>query len=414
MFKIKPKIYITFILVLSLTFSLIGCGSKTEKSSKEKKLNIYVDIKDKHSLNIIKFLTDEYKKEKPKTTIIVSNAMGTDTLKDISKGKVGDIIFVSRNKMIELQTKGLLSDVSAYYEKNKINEKYYNVMNSYGRYSDKYYGIGVIPYTIEVLYNKEALKKLNIKEPINIKEGEDILIKLNKESIKVPVILTDDIDINNALASLMVGNEKNAYNVDNIYNSSKEAYKEKKEFQSMFDSIQNLYKNGIVNKNTFEIGNENAIKKFVNGDIPMIISISYYYKEFNQNNVGLIEDYSSMASFKGNVPVIVNALLCKPINGENEEEVNDFIKFAFSDTTQKKLLEKGFITGNSKVNEEAKGMASSIAKHLSSSNENGIIFLYNLPEKFSAGMSSRIEKILSGQYKGDEWNTLVDEVFKYE
>lgn len=411
--KTKFKKYISCIIILCLIVSLVGCKGK-ETSTKEKKLSVYVDIKDKHSLNIIKFLIDEYKKEKPKTNIIINNSMGTDTLKDISKGNVGDIIFISRNKMIELQGKGLLSDLSSYYDKNKINENYYNVMNSYGRYSDKYYGIGIMPYTLEIFYNKEALKKINVKEPVNIKDGQDILAKLNKQSIKVPVILTEDIDINNAIASLMISNKKNIYNVDSIYNSSKDAYKEKKEFQSIFDNIQTLYKSGIVNKNTFEIGNENTIKRFVNGDIPMIVSISYYYKDLNDKNVGLIEDYSSIASFKGNVPIIVNALLSVPINGENAEEVNEFIKFAFDEKTQKKLLEKGFITGNMKVNEKADGLGKSIAEHLKAGNENSIIFLYNIPEKFYVAISSKIEKILSGQYSGKEWNSIVDEIFKYK
>ncbi|WP_034870073.1 ABC transporter substrate-binding protein [Clostridium lundense] len=411
--KTKLKKYISCIIILCLIISLVGCKGK-EASTKEKKLSIYVDIKDKHSLNIIKFLIDEYKKEQPKTNITVNNSMGTDTLKDISKGNAGDIMFISRNKMIELQGKGLLSDLSSYYDKNKINESYYNVINSYGRYSDKYYGLGIMPYTLEMFYNKEALKKINTKEPTNIKDGQDILGKLNKQSIKVPVILTEDIDINNAIASLMISNKKNIYNVDSIYNSSKEAYKDKKEFQSIFDNIQTLYKSGIVNKNTFEIGNENTIKRFVNGDIPMIVSISYYYKELNNKDIGLIEDYSSIASFKGNVPIIVNALLSVPINGENAEEVNEFIKFVFNEKTQKKLFQKGFITGNMKINEEAKDLGKSIAKHLKEGNENSIIFLYNIPEKFYVAISSKIEKILSGQYTGKEWTSIVDEVFKYK
>ncbi len=55
------------------------------------------------------------------------------------------------------------------YEKNNITKDYYNVFNSYGRFKDKYYGLPIIPYTIEVLYNTEALNKLKIEEPKNIK-----------------------------------------------------------------------------------------------------------------------------------------------------------------------------------------------------------------------------------------------------
>lgn len=175
MTRMKYKKYITFIIILIIMFNLTACNKKDEASNKEKKLSIYVDIKDTHSLNIIKFIMDEYKKENPKTNIIINNAMGSNTLEDISKGNAGDIIFTSRNKMIELQKKGLLSDLASYYDKNKLNDRYYNVINSYGRYSDKFYGIGLIPYTIEIAYNKEMINKLNIKEPTNIKYIEDVL-----------------------------------------------------------------------------------------------------------------------------------------------------------------------------------------------------------------------------------------------
>lgn len=228
------------------------------------------------------------------------------------------------------------------------------------------------------------------------------------------MVLTDDIDINNAISALIMSNKKNIYNIDNMYNGSKEAYKGKKEFQSIFDSIQSLYKKGIISKNTFEIGNENTIKKFVNGDIPIIVTISYYYKELNEKHIGLVEDYNSIASFKGNVPVIVNTLLCVPINSERGEEVNDFIKFTFDDKTQKKLLEKGFITGSKKVNDKLKGIGKIISKHLSESNENSILFMYNIPEKFYIAMSSKIQNILSGSYNGKEWHNIVEEVFKYK
>ncbi len=67
--------------------------------------------------------------------------------------------------MIKLSQKGLLNNMETSYEKNNITKDYYNVFNSYGRFKDKYYGLSIIPCTIEVLYNTDALKKLNIEEP---------------------------------------------------------------------------------------------------------------------------------------------------------------------------------------------------------------------------------------------------------
>ncbi|WP_164508998.1 ABC transporter substrate-binding protein [Clostridium rectalis] len=409
----RKKYKIIICLLCLIIFANIVSCNKNQVVNKDKKLNVYVDIKDKHSLNIIKFLLDEYKKENADVNVNITNAIGGDVLKDVSKGTSGDIVFTSRNKMIELQNKGFLSDLSSYYDKYTIKERYYNIMTSYGRYSDKYYGIGIMPYTIEILYNKEVLDKCKINEPLRIQDVENIAKKLNQDSIKVPVILTDDLDVNNALASLIISNKKNIYNVDNIYNSSAASYKEKKEFQNMFDSINNLYKKGIINKNIFEIGNENTLKKLSNSDIPVAVSISYYSKEINDENIGIVQDYSGIGSFKGNVPVIINALLCIPVNNENGDETNEFIKFVYSDETQKKLLDNGFITGNKKVNEELKDNFKIMEKHLEESNENSILFIYNLPDKFRVDISSKIDSILTGKYSGKEWEIIIEDLFKY-
>ena len=37
------------------------------------------------------------------------------------------------------------------FEKNKIDENFHKIIYSVGRYNDKYYGIGLVPYTVEFL-----------------------------------------------------------------------------------------------------------------------------------------------------------------------------------------------------------------------------------------------------------------------
>ncbi|MEW9094998.1 MAG: ABC transporter substrate-binding protein [Clostridiaceae bacterium] len=409
---VSYKKFLCLFMILVLSFNFGGCKNRKEAQRGEKKLNIFIDIKDKQSLNTIKFLIEEFEKENPKINVTINNSIGINNVEDVSKEKIGDIIVTSRNKMIELQKKGYLNDLSNYYEKNKINERYYNIFKSYGRFCDKYYGMSIIPYTTEVFYNKEALDKLKLPIPTKINDLDNLLKNLNQLSIRVPVILTEDLDIYNAISSLVVRDKENMYKIDCIYGFSQDFYKERKEFQSLLDDIQNLYKKGVINKNTFELGNGTTIKKFTNGDIPLIISTSHYYNELNKHNIGVIEDYDSMVSFKGSVPVIVNALICLPVNGENGEEVGEFIKFVYSDETQKKLLEKGHITGNINANKELTGIGTTMRKHLEDNNENAILFVYNLPENIYVALTSQIEEILSGKYNGKEWEDILKEVYK--
>lgn len=418
--KLKKYKFVIMFLILVICMNVAACKKPAAQTQKEKTINIYVDNKDKYSTNIIKYFTEEYKKSNPGTKLNVNNSLGNeDTIvEDVTKGNAGDIIFTTRNTMIELFQKGLLSDMAPVYEKNNISEKYYNILASYGRIGDKYYGIGVMPYTIEIFYNIETLNKLKLAPLNNIGDLAAVLKKINLSNIKIPVVLSEDLDINNGLASIIFTNKIKIEKMEKLYGSGKENYKNMKDMQEVFDDINYMVKEGIINKNTFTSGTENDINNLVKGDIPLLIGTSYYNNNFSiENNsaafnIGILEDYSGIQSYKGNVPVMVNTIICIPASGKNSEEVNDFIKFIFSEDTQNKLVEKGFISGNKKSNEGIKGIGKIMVKHLEGSGDNNIIFTYNLPKQFKNVIVSKIDSILSGRYTKKEWEEIVDEVYK--
>ena len=402
-------------LVIILFITLGGCQRKKgpAKDSKEKNLNVYVDVKDKNSLNIIKFLTEEYKKESPQTKIKINDVLGGggNIIEDISKGTEADLIFTSRSTMMELSEKGLITDMAQYIEKNKVEDKYYNIILSYGRVGDKYYGIGLIPYTMEIFYNTDALSKLGVPQPTNVKEMTGVIKKLSNSNIRIPVVVSEDLDINIALSSIAASNTIKISDLDNIYDN-KDAYKNMKDMQKIFDVINTNVKELGINKNSFEIGNESTLTSLVNGNVPLAISTSYYYNNVKDAKIAVVEDYSMLNNQKGNVPVIINTIMCMPTNGKNAEETGKFIKFAVDEKTQAKLIKKGFITGNKKSNEKLSGIGASIEKHLLSSNDSSIVYVYSLPKKFQGAISAKIDNILSGKHTGNEWIDIVNEVYK--
>ncbi|MBU5301504.1 ABC transporter substrate-binding protein [Clostridium sporogenes] len=410
----KFKKIICFILILILPITFVSC--KKENKTNNKELNMYIDIKDENSLNILKIIMEEYKKSNEDVKININNALGSNVEEELKKEKSPDLIFVSRNEMIKLSQKGLLDNMETSYEKNNITKDYYNVFNSYGRFKDKYYGLPIIPYTIEVLYNTEALNKLKIDEPKNINDIKNVMKKLKTSSTKVPVMLTNDLDINSVMFSIISNNITNSMELENIYNKEKKEYQNLKNMQEPFNIINNMVKDNTLDENSFEEGKEVTLEKFNNGDIPIIISTSYYNNQIKNPNIKSVKQLYNVNKLNNTEPVIINSIMCLPLKAKNSEEANNFIDFTFSEKTQKYLLKKGFVTGNKKINKEKEGELTKLNKttveKLSNLNENSILILYNLPNTFKSSISASIDKILNNEYTGKEWNKIVEDNLK--
>lgn len=410
--KFKKIICLILILICPITF--VSC--KKENKNNNKELNMYIDIKDENSLNILKIIMEEYKKSNEDVKININNALGNNVEEELKKEKSPDLIFISRNEMIRLSQKGLLDNMEASYEKNNIIKDYYNVFNSYGRFKDKYYGLPIIPYTIEVLYNTEALNRLKIEEPKNINDIKDIMKKLKNSSTKIPVMLTNDLDINSVMFSIISNNITNSMEFENIYNKSQNEYKKFKNMQEPFNIINNMVKENYLDENTFEEGKAVTLEKFNNGDIPMIISTSYHNNKIKNSNIKSVKQLYNVNKLNNTEPVIINSIMCLPLKSKNSEEANNFIDFTFNEKTQKYLLKKGFVTGNKKINKEKEKELNKLnkttAEKLSGLNENSISMLYNLPNTFNSSISAHIDNILNNEYTGEEWNKIVEDNLK--
>ncbi|AVP53868.1 carbohydrate ABC transporter substrate-binding protein [Clostridium tetani] len=403
---LKIKRIIIFISII-LLFLPVGCRTleKKDLEEKENKLNIYLDIKDKHSLELIKLAIDEYTKENSKVKINTINSIGDSSKKDISEKKM-DLIFTNESNMIALQNEGLLKDVDIYLKKNKIDENFHKIIYSVGRHNDKYYGIGLVPYTVEFLYNKDKLKELKLEEPKDGDKLRKLLKELNNKNISIPTVLTEDIDVNDVILSMAMKKNLNLYNLNLSYIATR-----KKEFQEIFKKINDLQKQGVINNNTFKLGNEGSIKKLVNSNIPAIISISYYNNEFkDKDNIEIIDSLQWDKNLKINLPIIIDNVICIPINSENNENIHKFISYVYGDKFQEKLYSKTGITANKKISKKEGHIQEKINKHIEESSIEDIIISQVMPENLRMSIVSKIEKILSGNYTGKEYDEILEEI----
>ena len=408
----KTKNLFSVLIVLFMIFNLSACMSS--KDEKQKKLNIFLDTTDKYSSNAIKYLIEDYEKKYPDVEIKLNDSIGGkgDILETINVGTEIDVLFTNRNKIIELSKKGLLSDLQSNYEKADIRDRYFDIMGSYGRVGDKYYGIGVVPYSIELLYNKANLEKLNIPNPKNLEEWLNVLKQTNGKDIKTPVVLSENIDMNEILFSMIASKVMGIHELEENYDSGIEGYKKVKAMQETFSEFNSLIKNTGINKNTFEMGNEETINNFNNGDAPLLACISYYNSKLNGSNIGIIGDYNNSSKYGSNIPIIINSLLCVPLNAKNGDNANDFIKYIYSDEVQTRIADKGIISGDKNANTKISGIGKIIVEHIYKANDNSILILNNLPEKVKNGVLLAIKRILDGGYNPKQWEELLKDCYK--
>jgi len=401
-------------LVSIMMFGLCSCKSnKKAKEENPKKLNIFLDTTDEYSYKVIKYLIDDYKKNNPDVTVKLNDVLGdkSDIMETINLGTEIDVMFTNRTTLIELTKKGVLSDMQGTYQDNDINDRYYNIMGSYGRVGDRYYGIGVVPYSIELLYNKANLEKLKIANPNNMEQWLNVLKQINDKNIKTPVVLTGDVDGFGAIFSLIASNSIDIHEIEGSYDSGEE-YKKLKDVQDVFSKFNLLTKENDITKNTFELGNEQNISSFNDGDSPLLVSISYFNSKLNGNNIGVIGDYDNNSRYGSNVPIIINSLLSVPVNAKNVDTADDFIKYIYSDEVQARIVQKGIISGNKIANNKVSGIGKSMVKHIYKANDNSMLMLYNLPLKIKNNVILALKKILDGGYNGNEWEDILKESYK--
>ena len=402
-------------LSLITVFSLSACKWLGDKNSKDqKKLNIFIDTKDDHSYKVIKFLVDDYKKNNPDVQLKLNDILGdkSDIMDTINLGTEIDVMFTNRNDFIELSKKGVLSDMEGTYEDNNINSRYFNIIGSYGRIGDKYFGIGVLPESIEFFYNKVNLKKLKIASPNNLEEWLNVLKQVNGMGVSTPAVLNEDIDASGTLFSLIASKSVNVNEIQESYDVGEQGYKKIKDMQGVFDKFNLLTKNYGITRKSFELGNEQSVTNFNNGDSPLLIGTSYYNSKLNGDNIGVIGDYDNNSKLGSDVPIIINSILSVPVNAKNGDSADAFIQYIYSDKVQARLVEKGIITGNKVANNKIIGIGKSMVKHIYKANDNSMPILYNLPNKVKKTVVLTLKKIIDGKYSSKEWEEILKESYK--
>lgn len=400
----------SLVIVLILLFSMIGC-SRDKKSQQKGSLNIIIENNATADMEGVNSLISLYKKDHSNIDIKVENINSFNKIKkEISSKKEHDVLICNRSIMIELAREGLISDITNNLATNKATEKFNNIVLSYGRIDNKYYGLGTIPYSIQFIYNKNEASKYGINA-----DSEDIgsIAKLSKDkNIKIPVVLPKEIDLPLALSIVAANNTVDEMELEKNFDVGKDKYKQVTSMQDVFKLLNAMNKDYGITKDTLYKADNSAIKKVEDGEIPFAFVTSLAGKELEESkNIKTLSGKLLSAS-KVNPPIVVEHVICSVQNAPDKEEINRFLDFITKNEPYEKLGKEGIMTGNKQGNTFLKGFSQEMIWPLSVANENNIAYYYNIPSKMQPFLLDTVNKVFDGTYNGNEWNTIVENTYK--
>jgi ABC-type glycerol-3-phosphate transport system substrate-binding protein len=407
MIKIKKIVFIVLMIILNCNL-LLGCSKG--KDEPKGKLSILIQNNASQDVDVINTLIANYKKAHSQIEIKIENMTENEKIEKVTVDKPDyDVLICERNMMISMARQGYLSDISSNVSNNKMIDKFYSIVSTYGRIDDKYYGIGVMPYSLTFIYNRQQAAGY-------IKNSDEMdlmsLIRLSKEkNFKIPIALPKEMDISLAVASIIADNMINETDLEKNFDIGQDKYKKLTQMQEMFKFMNTLYKDYGVSADKFVLSDTSIVKKVESGEVPFALVTTLSSKEIDESKNIAVVNNNIIDGSKVNPPVVIDHLVCQLQNAKNKDEVVRFLDYLSDDESYKALGKEGIITGNRSANSELKGLQSQMIWPISVANENNIVFYHNLPYKMKPHIIEQTKNLINGVYSGKEWQTIVDKTY---
>ena len=400
----KRKIIPVLIFICFCSF-LIGCRNKKNNDIKE--VNLYYNTQSVKSISYVSDLIKRYEeKQGGKINIIPVNDV-SEIEKHIDAKKDSFLVLLDGYDFIDYKNKNYLRDLSFLFKEKSIKEKFIDINNLYGIHEGKYYGLGLTPYSLSLLYNKEALKDLGIE----IKENNyiEILTKLREKNIKIPTHIKSEYS-KELLFSCLIANDTinyDLYKTDKI-NKLSEKINNIENGQKIFDVMHDLYNKNILREDMFLEDNKSAIKDFNEGKIPVLLTTTLSAQDITNKEGIDIVDKMPIQNKIVNTNVGIDVTLCSVIGTTNIDHVDNFLRFLIEENPFEVLSKKNCITGNIEADSNLKGVQIKMANDIASADEINKFYINIISNEDISKIDKECKKVLSGKYDGKEWSRVLE------
>ena len=421
--------YLCILLMLTLIMSIVLTSCKKENKidiniKKPVTLTFYTFLEDGKEAEAYKEIINEFEKEHDNINIkLVADANGyNQKIKTaLESGKAPDIIGLQRKDMLQYAKQGYLKDLTSFVDSNNIKDKYYGVSLGYGKFENKYYGIGDLPKTVEWFYNVDMFEKAGLSEPKNLDDLINVCNKL-KNKTKTPIVLgaKDAWTINTLLGLITVQNVSTDELIKAYTNDDKAAFQNLKGMNESIDIIDQLLKSGAISRRCDDYNYADSVDAFVNGKAAILPGGTWTIDKIEKMkpNGFKYKAFEYPVKFKegGNSDYCATAIHVVTVNAKTkrEKQVMEFMEFLSSDKAQEIFAEKNGISGLKSVNKESENeVENQVIKHLDSTNGNSIMYVDNVSNKMSEVTQERIQKMISSRKvePSEVWDLIVEQSF---
>jgi ABC-type sugar transport system, periplasmic component len=402
---VRMKKVISIFLIISITSFLFGC--KKQNLSVDDNIKILMEENKITAPENINKLIEGYKQKNSKIKVdVISKPNIYQSIKN--KEVEPDIVISSRDTFIDIAEENNFRFIDEIFEQEKFSENFNNINRVSGRINDRYYGLGLLPYTFDFIYNPEALGKLGIRVPQNSQEALGVLKQFKDNNIQVPYILPKDITVELALSTYVANYLLIPSELKDNYKSGKEDYQKVNKMETMFSTMKSFSDKGYLNKGMFKETTIDEIKELEKGTIPILFGTSNLAKYINENSP--VRSYSNI-NLSENInysPTGISAMISLYASGKNKEGGRKFIDYLMKEEAYEALSKEGIITGSKSLDEKLKGTRGEMALEVKNANENNLLYFYNLPTKYVELIKNKLNEISSGKYSGEAWKEVVD------
>lgn len=389
----KRLIYLVSTIII--TVFLLGCNNQNKKE--QNKINVLITEDAVGDTEFFDTVIEKYSEEGNEVNLI--KIKEKDLNENIIKSTNSDFIYTNRNNMLKLVKQELVKELNDYYAQNNLLEKLYIGNISYGRSDKNYYGVTVNPYSLVLLVNNDLYELTN-----------DNLLEATLYTNYIPSLLPKKININTAISSLIANNTNLSWKLSDAYEESKETYESISEGQLLFNNIKRLYDEKKIQRDKFMLVGEEAINKFKNGEIPILLTTTLISSKLIGNENFTVLNKAQLDLLDINSTFDASGVILVSTKNKNDKVINDFLSYFTDEHKLNYITEKGIITGNKIADDKLSGNKSVLQKTIIDCNENNIIYEENLPSDMLINLKVELENSFKGIYDGKEWSRIVSTI----
>lgn len=400
MYRLKIKFnYICLIMVVICV--LVSCGKK-ENSGKE--IEIYFNEKTVQKIDVIKRVVKTYEDVSGKKIKLIGVSDENEIKKNIKEKSEAKLVVLDGYSFYDFIENDLLRDLTYLYKEKRTREKFSIITNVYPRQNGRYWGISLMPFSLDLILNVDYLEKLGVRiEKDNMAEA---IMQLKEKDIKIATWIESEYS-KELLLSALVANDTVIYELSEreITGAIEKKITSIKDGQRIFDEMYKYYQMGSFREENFVEGDESILKQFNEGKIPAILTTTLAANKLSSEIKTTLINRLPIENKYISAPVGIDIIFTSTI-GKDTGKVDDFLRFLVQRGIES-LNDYNGVTGNKYIDSGRVGIQGKMASSINATDQINKLYFNIISNKNIWIINEELVNIMNGHYDGHEWERVL-------